>query len=363
MFCTQCGTNLSDQARFCTGCGAQTATAAAPAPPVYATPAAPEVVRATPVPARGAPIREAPEEAARMATAGNCNWCGAPFAAGASSCGSCGAVLKTATVGAHSGWVELPGRKDMAKLQFGNSFCQIEGAYVPVADFNLAPGDSVYFAHHVLLWKEQNVGITNMSMKGGWKRLFAGLPLIMTQAQGPGHIAFSQDTPGELIALPIHPGQAVDVKEHLFLTATGNVSYDWFSTGIWYTTRSGDETETHYPLGMFMDRFQALGNPGLLLLHAAGNVFVRQLGEGETILVKPRSLIFKDPTVQMHLHFEDAGSVQGGFLIFSMPLISRHMWLRLIGPGRVAVQSVFHRHDNIFGNLTSTSGATRRSWY
>ena len=52
-----------------------------------------------------------------------------------------------------SGWAQLPGRKDMAKLQFGNSFCQIEGAYVPVADMKLAPEDSVYFTHHVLLWK------------------------------------------------------------------------------------------------------------------------------------------------------------------------------------------------------------------
>ena len=40
--------------------------------------------------------------------------------------------------------IELPGRKDMAKIQFGNSFCQIEGQYVPVADMNLAPEDSVY---------------------------------------------------------------------------------------------------------------------------------------------------------------------------------------------------------------------------
>jgi hypothetical protein len=92
-------------------------------------------------------------------------------------------------------------------------------------------------------------------------------------------------------------------------------------------------------------------------------VFVRQLGPGETILVKPRSLIFKDPTVDMHLHFEDSGSIQSSFMIFSVPMTSRHMWLRLIGPGRVAVQSVFHRHDDIFGTLTGTSGATRRSWY
>ena len=58
-----------------------------------------------------------------------------------------------------SGWAQLPGRKDMAKLQFGNSFCQIEGNYVPVADMNLAPGDGVYFSHHVLLWKDSRITI------------------------------------------------------------------------------------------------------------------------------------------------------------------------------------------------------------
>ena len=85
-----------------------------------------------------------------------------------------------------SGWAELPPIRDMAKIQFGQSFCQIEGNYVPVADFKLAAGDGVYFAHHLLLWKDDQVQISKMSLAKGWKRLFAGLPLIMTQAAGPG---------------------------------------------------------------------------------------------------------------------------------------------------------------------------------
>ncbi len=84
----------------------------------------------------------------------------------------------------HSGWSEMPPIPDMARLEMGKSSCQIEGSYVPVADVNLAPGDGVYFSHHVLLWKEPSVDITVMSLKGAWKRLFAGLPLIMTEAQG-----------------------------------------------------------------------------------------------------------------------------------------------------------------------------------
>lgn len=268
--------------------------------------------------------------------------------------------MKQLTTDSH--WSKLPGRKDMAKLQFGNSFCQIEGKYVPVADMNLAAGDSVFFTHHVLLWKDPQINVTTMSLAGAWKRMFAGLPLIMTQAAGPGHIAFSHDAPGELIALPLHPGQVVDVREHLFLTATSNVAYDWFQTNVWFTTRdSNNDTETHYPLGMFMDRFAASQTPGLLLLHAAGNVFVRELAPGQTILVKPSALIFKDPTVEMHLHLEQPGSFFGGWNSWNN-WSNRYMWLRVFGPGRVAVQSVFNPTEGENRSISSYSYATLQRW-
>lgn len=255
----------------------------------------------------------------------------------------------------------------MAKLQFGDSFCQIEGTYVPVADVSLAGSDSIYFTHHVLLWMETQVKISTMSLASGWKRMFAGLPLVMMQAHGPGHIAFSHDAPGEVIALPLQAGEEIDVREHLFLLATGNVAYDWFSTNIWYTTQSGDDKETHYPIGMFMDRFSAPQTPGLLLLHAAGNVFVRDLAPGQTILVKPTALIFKDPSVQMQLHFEHphAGFGMAGFGFNprgASNWTNRYYWLRLFGPGRIAVQSVFDRLEGEHHYLTSCSPATEHRW-
>jgi len=261
-----------------------------------------------------------------------------------------------------SEWIELPGRKDMAKLQFGNSYCQIEGAYVPVADMNLAPEDSVYFSHHVLLWMEPQVHVSAMSMKGAWKRLMAGLPIIMTQAQGPGHIAFSQDKPGEMIALPLQPGQSVDVREHIFLVATGQVAYDWFNTGIWFSTKNGDETETHYPMGMFMDRFSSPTTPGLLLLHAGGNVFVRDLLPGHSILVKPTALLFKASTVQMQLHIEQPRSTKSSWSSWVSTWNNRHLWLRLTGPGRVAVQSAFEYIEDNGRNISSHSDATWQKW-
>jgi uncharacterized protein (AIM24 family) len=253
-----------------------------------------------------------------------------------------------------SGWSELPPIKDMAKLQFGQSFCQIEGSCVPVADFNLAAGDGLYFTHHLLLWKDEKVQISAMSMAKAWKRLFAGLPLIMTQAAGPGRIAFSKDRAGEVIALPLQAGESIDVREHVFMVATSAVAYDWFQTGIWFETSNGKDTETHYPIGMFMDRFTSGAQPGLLLLHGAGNIFVRRLEAGQSILIKPTSLLFKDAPVRMHLHIEKPAGTWTTWRSWGQ----RYVWLRLTGPGRVAVQSHYEPLEDSGANLVRTEPLT-----
>jgi uncharacterized protein (AIM24 family) len=285
-----------------------------------------------------------------------CPYCRQPSDASVPSCPNCGAPIDVRARVSDSGWEEQPAVRDMARIQFGQSTCQIEGTYVPVADMGLSGDDSVYFAHHVLLWQQPTVQLSPMSLRGGFNRMFAGMPLVMLEARGPGHIAFSQDAPGETVVIPLAPGQAVDVREHRFLVATGNVGYDWLSGNIWYTTRSGDETETHYPLGQYIDRFHADGGPGLLLLHAPGNTFVRDLAEGQTILIQPSALLYKDPGVgmQLHLEYPAGGNVWGNYN-------SRTVWLRLWGPGRVAVQSVFERPETA-NSITNSSTSTQMRW-
>ena len=117
---------------------------------------------------------------------------------------------------------------------------------------------------------------------------------------------------------------------------------------------------------MFMDRFSAPQAPGLLILHAAGNVFVRDLAPGQTILVKPTALIFKDPSVEMQLHFEHPSS---GFTLdltsvssWAQSWSNRYYWLRLWGPGRIAVQSVFDRMEGENRYLSNCSPATEQRW-
>ena len=180
----------------------------------------------------------------------------------------------------------------------------------------------------------------------------------MMTAQGPGHIAFSADEPGETIAVPLSPGRAVDVVEHRFLVATGNVTYGWQNSNVWFTTKDGDDEEWHYPVGRTIDQFAASGGNGLLLLHAPGNTFIRDLAPRQRILVQPGGLIWKDTSVRMFLHFEYP---HGQYWFSSSRYQAKSTWLTLEGPGRIAVGSVFERPEGS-GYVRRTSGATTHQW-
>jgi uncharacterized protein (AIM24 family) len=242
----------------------------------------------------------------------------------------------------------------MAHLQFGQSKIQISGQYVPVADVNLGGPNMVYFSHHVLLWKDPSVKIQGTSLAGAWKRMLAGLPLILTEARGPGHVAVSMDNPGETVAIPLDPGKAIDVREGMFLLATEEIDYAWTPSPTWYRT----ERAKVFPAGRFLDRFTCRpGPPGLLLLHAAGNVFVRDLAFNEEILVKPTCLLYKEPTVQMLLYIEHPRN-------YNMVWSRRYLWLRMCGPGRVAIHSAFHQWEDPHEPVRfSSPGTLVYDWY
>ncbi len=303
------------------------------------------------------------------------------------SCPSCGAPTDVRAAVSRSGWLKQPPIKDMARIQFGQSQVQIEGRQVPIAQFKLAGQEWIYFGHHTLLWTDPAVRLQAMSMRGGWKRVMAGLPIVMAQASGPGQLGLSDSGAGEIVALPLRAGQSMVVREHRFLCATGSVAYDWQQSPIWYVTGQGNDEETHHPLGLYEDRFVARDVPGLVLLHSPGNTFVRDLAPGEPILMKPTAMLYRDVTVTAHLHLEYpqsgfaaralgdlvrggaldiAGGLAGGMLGRRIgPSLSgfsnRNIWLRLVGPGRVAMQSVFER-DEASEYIRRSSPATEQRW-
>ena len=259
-----------------------------------------------------------------------CQWCQGLNHTGALSCRACGAPLDTASLVSDSGWREAPRIKDMTEIEFSNSTCQVEGEIVPVAEIKLGPGDSIYFEHHVLLWKDENVPMGVMPLSGGLKRALAGMPFIISTATGPGRIAFSRDATGELVVLPLHPGHELDVREHAFLLASHHISYDFIQVKGLKNILFGGQ-------GMFMDRFVTGSTPGLLIVHGYGNVFERVLRAGESILLEPGAFLYKDSSVRMEVEFQQLTT--GFFGGTNMALA------KMTGPGRVGIQSMYVHHN------------------
>ncbi len=272
-----------------------------------------------------------------------------------------------------SGWRQAPRLRDLTEIRFGDSVVQLDGTVVPVADVELATGASIFFEHHVMLWKDDAVSMAVMSAPGGMKRVLAGMPFVLSVAQGPGRVSFSRDAPGELIVLPVDPGVELDVREHGMVVATTDLTYSFEKlSGLKATMAAGG--------GMYLDRFVAHAEPGLLVLHGYGNVFQRELGAEESIQVEPGGFLYKDASVRMEivthkLQPDDGGGKQavkriagrgmaglkaaralkkqgiGGLLSGDVLQTASGMLtgpgitlMRLLGPGRVGIQSMYQNH-------------------
>jgi len=200
------------------------------------------------------------------------------------------------------------------------------GEQVPMLQIDLGQ-ETVYFEHHVLLWKEPTVTIGLRPLKGGFKRMMAGLPIFLTEASGSGHLSFSRDGTGQIVPVNLAPGQGVDVREHQFLAATGDVDYT-------FNRVKGVASAFFGGSGFFIDHFIAGANGGVLWLYGYGNVVLTTLAAGEVIDVEPGGWLFKDPTVRMDVKTQNFST---GFFSSGGSFI----WNRFTGPGRVAIQSMY----------------------
>jgi uncharacterized protein (AIM24 family) len=223
-----------------------------------------------------------------------CRWCHAQSATSARTCDRCGAPLDVRDTVTDSGWREAPRLRDLTEVHWSGSTCQLDAGVVPVAEVTLAPADSVFFEHHAMLWKDETVPMSVMSTPGGAKRLLSGLPFVLSVARGPGRVALSRDAEGELVVMPIDPPAEVDVREHALVLATGTLTYSFEKLpGVRAMLAAGT--------GMYLDRYVAESGPGLMVLHGYGNVFQRALGQGESIQVDPGAFLYKDSSVTIEV--------------------------------------------------------------
>ena len=250
------------------------------------------------------------------------------------SCPWCGAPIDIRLKASESGWMEQPAIPSMTRLSCGKINCQITGSYVPAAEFGLPADEWIYFSPQVLLWADAVTALTPPSRGDGG----------MMKARGPGHVGVSENRAGELIAVPLTRRQAICVRQGRFLCATGSVDYRWELSGVHYLQFRGAEAEVEYPMGRYFLTFTAMGRQSLLLLHASGDTFIRDLADGESVLVRPASLLYWEDKTDLSLHLEYA-YVPGKPTRRTRRTRSRYrtIWLRLRGPGRVAVQSAYEQ--------------------
>ena len=173
---------------------------------------------------------------------------------------------------------------------FANLTYHLDGELVPVLTIEISPGHSVYFEHHIMLWKNPTVNIGIKPMKGALKRMMAGMQIFVTAAEGHGQIAFSRDGAGHIVPIHMPQGQELHVREHQFLAASQNINYSFERVKGFSNMLLGGT-------GFFIDKFHSHQGDGILWLHGYGNVFERVLAPNEQIDVEPGGWLYKDPTV------------------------------------------------------------------
>jgi uncharacterized protein (AIM24 family) len=203
----------------------------------------------------------------------------------------------------------------------------LEGELVPSLTIELQANQKIFFEHHILLWKHPQISIGIRPMKGALKRMVAGMQIFITEAEGPGQIAFSRDGAGHVFGVHMKKGDELHIREHQFLAATNNIEYT-------FERVKGFSNMLFSGTGFFIDKFRCTDGDGILWLHGYGNVFEKVLAPGEQIDVEPGGWLYKDPTVNMETNIQ---SLSTG--IFAATNIITN---RFTGPGRVGIQSMYY---------------------
>ncbi len=205
----------------------------------------------------------------------------------------------------------------------------IRGELVPELAIQLNGSQTVFFEHHVILWKTEGieVGLKVGGLGGALKRKIAGMQVLMTEAKGSGQIAFSRDGVGHVFAIHMEPGQSIETREHQYLAATSNVEYT-------FSRVKGIGSALFGGTGFFLDKFTCKDGPGIVWLHAYGNALEANLGQGEYLDIEPGGFLYKDTGVNLASRMQGmkTGLFGGGASL---------VWNRFTGPGRLGLQTMY----------------------
>jgi uncharacterized protein (TIGR00266 family) len=164
---------------------------------------------------------------------------------------------------------------------------RIVGTTMPVLELLLQPGETVISESGQLSWMTPNVNMhTHTQAFGGGgffgaiKRVASGGSLFMTEytAQGAtAEVAFAAKLPGHILPIEMMPGHEYMLHRHGFLCATPQVQ---LSVGFQQSLGAGIFGGDGFLL-------QKVSGTGTAWLELSGELVVRDLAPGETLLVHP----------------------------------------------------------------------------
>lgn len=164
---------------------------------------------------------------------------------------------------------------------------RITGTTMPVLEFLLEPNDAIISEAGELSWMSPNVQMTTHTQFAGGggifgaiKRMAGGGSLFMTEYRamgGAGELAFATHVPGHIVPVEVAPGYEYMVHRHGFLCATAGIN---ISVGFQQSLGAGIFGGTGFLL-------QKVGGQGTAWLELSGELVMRDLRPGETLLVHP----------------------------------------------------------------------------
>ncbi len=158
---------------------------------------------------------------------------------------------------------------------------------MPVLEFQLESNDAVVSESGELSWMTPNVQMTTHTQFGGGggifgaiRRVAGGGSLFMTEYRamgGAGELAFATRVPGQILPVDISPASEFMVHRHGFLCGTSSVQ---LSVGFQQSLGAGIFGGAGFLL-------QKVSGQGQAWLELSGEVVVRDLAPGQTLLVHP----------------------------------------------------------------------------
>ena len=205
---------------------------------------------------------------------------------------------------------------------------EIIGKTVPVVEFTLNRGESIYSQRGGMTWQTDGINMKTNARGGVMKslgRMFTGESIFMntyTANVDGAKVAFATTVPGDIVSVNVGENNGFTVQKSSFLCAEPGVDMSIAFTKKFSAGLFGGE-------GFVLQK--AKGN-GMLFLEVDGDPVERILAPGEVLKVDTGNVVGFESTVSYEIE-----TVKGLGNIF---LGGEGLFLtKLVGPGRVIIQS------------------------